>query len=139
MKGDLSRRGFLKKGLAAAGVLAAGPAILAACGGDDGDTGGAGATETGAGPAETGGAPAVSGDAIKVGPLQDLTGPISQYGSQKYQSLQLAVEDINSKGGVLGRELVLVNYDTQSSDDRAVEFTQTLISRDQVPVIHGTA
>src|SRR6185436_16510692 len=58
--------------------------------------------------------PAAAADTIKIGSLHDLTGGLNIYGIQQAQGLKLAVDDINKKGGVLGKQIEVVEYDSQS-------------------------
>ncbi|MBL4629955.1 MAG: ABC transporter substrate-binding protein, partial [Paraglaciecola sp.] len=50
----------------------------------------------------------------KIGAIFDLTGGLNIYGIQQNNALNLAVEDINAKGGVLGEPIEVVSYDAQS-------------------------
>jgi urea transport system substrate-binding protein len=83
-----------------------------------------GSTEDGEGP-------------IKVGSILDMTGPLNVYSLVKANVTQLAIDDINANGGVLGRPLELVQYDSQSSTDKNVEYANQLINKDQVAVVMG--
>jgi branched-chain amino acid transport system substrate-binding protein len=81
--------------------------------------------------AQTGGPP------IKVGFLMDLTGPLSVYGKPKANCIQLAVDQINAQGGLLGRKLELVQYDTQSQAQLYGQFAQQLVLKDRVAAVFG--
>ena len=74
-------------------------------------------------------------DAIKIGGIHDLTGGLNIYGIQQSQALQLAVKSINDQGGVLGRPLEVVEYDSQSELDKYTQYANTLILRDQVAAL----
>lgn len=74
---------------------------------------------------------------IKVGQLQDQTGDFSTLGLQKYHAAQLAIEEINQTGGLLGKEVELISYDTQSDNRRYQELTRKLILEDKVDVLHA--
>ncbi|MEM9196933.1 MAG: ABC transporter substrate-binding protein, partial [Pseudomonadota bacterium] len=56
-----------------------------------------------------------SDDTILVGGLHDLSGPIDFAGIPMDQVMQLAIEEINAGGGLLGKELKGVTYDPQSN------------------------
>jgi hypothetical protein len=56
------------------------------------------------------------GEIIKLGTIADSSGPLQPFGTQKLQCIQLAIEEINNSGGVLGREIELVSYDAQSDN-----------------------
>ncbi|HWW47916.1 MAG TPA: ABC transporter substrate-binding protein [Xanthobacteraceae bacterium] len=86
----------------------------------------------------TAAAPAIAQNApIKVGALVDLSGPLQPFGQGKMQAIQLAAEEINAAGGLLGRKIELVQYDTQSENQLYGQFAQQLALRDKVAVVHG--
>ncbi|HTJ27130.1 MAG TPA: urea ABC transporter substrate-binding protein [Candidatus Limnocylindria bacterium] len=74
---------------------------------------------------------------IKLGWLGDRSGDFALIGIQKYHAAQLAVKEINDKGGLLGRQVELIAPDTQSDNRRYQEMARQLILQDQVDVIHG--
>lgn len=74
---------------------------------------------------------------IKVGSVLDATGPLNIYGTAMVDATNLAIKDINNKGGVLGRKLQLVSYDAQSDNAKYTQYASTLASRDKVAVIMG--
>lgn len=77
------------------------------------------------------------GAAIKVGTIVDTSGPLQPFGTQKLQCLQLAVEEMNADGGLLGRKVELVTYDGQSNDQFYAQFAQQVALRDRVDVVHA--
>lgn len=77
-------------------------------------------------------------DATKVGVLLDLSGPLQMFGKVKEQCLRLATEEINEKGGLLGKPVELVVYDTQSNNQLYGQYAQQLALRDKVAVVHGS-
>ena len=74
---------------------------------------------------------------IKVGWLGDRTGDFSVVGIQKFNAANLAVNELNEAGGVLGRELTLVAEDAQSDNQRYQQMARKLILQDQVDVLHA--
>jgi branched-chain amino acid transport system substrate-binding protein len=85
-----------------------------------------------------GGAPdAASGDAISVGALMPLTGDLQAYGESAVNGINLAVEEINAAGGVLGRPLELAIGDTQTAPQPSIDAAQRLISVEGVDVVIG--
>ena len=52
-------------------------------------------------------------------------------------ALTLAVEEANAAGGLLGRQLELISYDTQSSMQLYTQFAQQAALKDKVAVVHG--
>ena len=55
-------------------------------------------------------------DALKIGLDNPLTGPLAGNGKNELIGCQLAVDEINAKGGILGREVELIVEDSTSSD-----------------------
>jgi urea transport system substrate-binding protein len=82
-------------------------------------------------------APAFAADPIKVGSLHDLSGGLDIYGKPMVDALTLAIEEANAAGGLLGRQLQLINYDTQSSMQLYTQFAQQAALKDKVAVVHG--
>ena len=78
-----------------------------------------------------------SAQTIKVGILEDQTGNFAIAVVPKIHAYEVAVKEINAKGGVLGRKLEIVRYDTQSDNTRFQEFARRLIEKDKVDVIFG--
>jgi branched-chain amino acid transport system substrate-binding protein len=83
----------------------------------------------------TGGAHAA--DPIKIGTFLSVTGPASFLGDPELRTLQMYVDELNAAGGVLGRKLELVHYDTAGQAKEAVTFVKRLIQNDGVDVIVG--
>lgn len=76
-------------------------------------------------------------DTIKIGSLEDWTGDYATIGIQKYHAAQLAVDDLNANGGLLGKKVELVAYDCQSDTTKYQEFCKKLVQDDKVNVIMG--
>lgn len=74
---------------------------------------------------------------IKLGSLHDVSGPLAASGEPMVYATMLAVKEINADGGLLGREVELVNYDTQSNIQLYSQYAQQLAVRDRVDVVHG--
>jgi branched-chain amino acid transport system substrate-binding protein len=74
---------------------------------------------------------------IKIGILLSLTGPISPFGNQALEAIQLAIEEINNKGGINGRALKIIVEDTKSEPKEAVTAFNKLTNIDKVPVVIG--
>src|SRR2546421_3698715 len=77
------------------------------------------------------------GKTVPVGSLLDKTGGINIYGLPAIAGTEYAVAEINAKGGLLGKKLELIQYDTQSDIANFPKFAKKLILEDQVAVIHG--
>jgi branched-chain amino acid transport system substrate-binding protein len=80
---------------------------------------------------------AFAADPIKIGSVLSVTGPAAFLGDPELKTLQMYVEDINKKGGVLGRNLELVHYDDGSDASKANGFGKRLIDDDKVDIIVG--
>ncbi len=74
-------------------------------------------------------------DPIKIGAIDDASGDFAAAVIPKTEGAQLAVDQINAAGGVLGRPLQLIHYDGQSDVRRHQEFAQRAILEDQVDVL----
>ena len=80
---------------------------------------------------------AFAAEPIKIGSVLSITGPAAFLGDPELKTLQQYVEDINKKGGVLGRPLELVHYDDGSDANKANGFAKRLIDDDKVDLIVG--
>jgi branched-chain amino acid transport system substrate-binding protein len=72
---------------------------------------------------------------IKIGFQVPLTGPAATDGKSAQLAGQMAVEDINAAGGVLGQKLELVTYDDQAKSDQAIFTANKLIGEDGVKLV----
>ncbi len=78
---------------------------------------------------------AKAAEPIKIGSFLAVTGGASLLGDPKSKTLQMYVDKINADGGVLGRKLELIIYDSQGSPKKAVPFAKRLINDDKVDVL----
>jgi branched-chain amino acid transport system substrate-binding protein len=76
-------------------------------------------------------------DSIRVGEYASLTGKEATYGQACHKGVVLAVEEVNARGGVLGRKLELFTEDDQSKSGEAGTVVKKLISREKVSAIIG--
>lgn len=74
---------------------------------------------------------------IVVGGVYDISGPLQQFGEAKANMLRFAVEETNAAGGLLGRPVKLVIYDTQSNVPLYSQYGQRLALNDKAAVVHG--
>lgn len=72
---------------------------------------------------------------IKIGVLEDQSGDFAAVTSVKVQAIQLVAEEINEEGGIAGRPVELVIYDTQSDNLRYQEMMRRVLQRDKVDVV----
>jgi urea ABC transporter substrate-binding protein len=76
-------------------------------------------------------------DKIRIGAILDLSGPLQPFGTQKHRVLQMAIEEINSAGGLLGKQVELVSYDAQTNNQLYAQYAQQLALKDGVAVVHA--
>jgi branched-chain amino acid transport system substrate-binding protein len=92
----------------------------------------AGAALSGALPHVSWGAPA--GDPIRIGVL----GPLTDFtGRDILRAAQIAAEEINNEGGILGRPVRLFSGDSEGVPEKAIHAFQQLVARDRVHVVVG--
>src|SRR5438034_1060466 len=75
---------------------------------------------------------------IKVGMPIPLSGPPALFGEPASKGAQMYVEEINAKGGVLGRKLELVIRDSKADANEAVRVSRELILKENVDFLVGT-
>ena len=78
-----------------------------------------------------------SKDAIKVASILDLSGGLDIYGKPMSNAINLAADEINAAGGLLGRPLQIINYDAQSNMQLYAQYAQQAALKDKVAVVHG--
>jgi branched-chain amino acid transport system substrate-binding protein len=79
----------------------------------------------------------VNSDTIKVGEFASLTGSEATFGQSSHKGTQLAVDDLNAAGGVLGKTIQLLTEDDQSQAGQPATVVRKLISSDGVIAILG--
>src|SRR5438876_2181828 len=75
---------------------------------------------------------------IKIGFPMILSGPGALFGEPALKGAQMYVEEVNNKGGVLGRKLELVPRDTKGDANEAVRVSRELILKENVDFLVGT-
>ena len=106
----IGRRSLVKSGLALAGARIAGPFVISA----------------------------LAAEAVKIGLDNPLTGPLGANGKNELVGCQMALDEINAKGGILGRPIALIVEDSTSGDaGTAVMKARKLIERDKVDFLLG--
>lgn len=84
-----------------------------------------------------GGANAAEEGPVRFGSLVMLTGFLATPGLDMQRGEEIAVEEINQAGGVLGRKLELIYEDTETTSEKAVEGAHKLIDINKVKIIIG--
>jgi branched-chain amino acid transport system substrate-binding protein len=82
---------------------------------------------------------AFAADPIKIGVSGPFTGGSAPMGVSMRDGAKLAVADINAKGGVLGRQLQLIERDDEAKNERGVQVAQELINKEKVVATVGFA
>ena len=80
---------------------------------------------------------AYAADTIKVGLSGPYTGGSSSMGVSMRDGVRLAVSEINKSGGVLGKQIQLVERDDEAKNERGVQIAQELINKEQVVATLG--
>jgi branched-chain amino acid transport system substrate-binding protein len=77
------------------------------------------------------------GNEILIGEFGSLTGSEATFGISSTNGLKLAVEEVNTSGGLLGKQIKLITYDDQGKPSEAATVVQKLINKDRVVAIIG--
>lgn len=84
-----------------------------------------------------GNTPGGSGDEIVIGGLAPLTGSVAQYGVAVDNAVKLAVDDINAKGGILGKTIKYISYDEKGDPTEATNAYTRLVDQDKIVALIG--
>ncbi|WP_285670176.1 transporter substrate-binding protein [Paralimibaculum aggregatum] len=80
----------------------------------------------------------IAGEApIVVANILDQTGGLNIYSLKQIKAVAMAVEEINAAGGLLGRPLELVFYDSQSNNQFNAQYMTQALIRDKASVVHA--
>ena len=80
---------------------------------------------------------ASAADPIKIGVAGPFTGGSSSMGVSMRDGVRLATDEINKAGGVLGRQILLVERDDEAKNERGVQIAQELINKEKVTAALG--
>ncbi len=80
---------------------------------------------------------ALAADTIKIGVSGPFTGGSSSMGVSMRDGVKLAVEEINKAGGVIGRQLQIIERDDEAKNERGVQIAQELINKEKVTATVG--
>ncbi|MGE8067107.1 branched-chain amino acid ABC transporter substrate-binding protein [Pseudomonas sp. NPDC089569] len=70
----------------------------------------------------------LAADSIKIGIAGPKTGPVAQFGEMQFNGAKMAIEQINAKGGVLGKKLEAVEYDDACDPKQAVAVANKVVN-----------
>jgi len=80
---------------------------------------------------------ASAADEILIGNVACLTGTAAQYGISTYEGLEVAMEEINGAGGILGKKIQILKGDDSGDPRQAINVVQKFITKDNVLLIIG--
>src|SRR5215813_4659141 len=80
-------------------------------------------------------ASAQGGEPIKIGFSMSLTGPLAANGKQALLGAKIWQEDVNAKGGLLGRQVQLIDYDDQSNPSTVPGIYTKLLDVDKCDLV----
>ncbi|CAN5161837.1 ABC transporter substrate-binding protein [soil metagenome] len=80
---------------------------------------------------------AAAADPIKIGVSGPFTGGSSSMGVSMRDGVRLAIDEINKSGGVLGRQLQVIERDDEAKNERGVQIAQELINKEKVTATVG--
>lgn len=75
---------------------------------------------------------------IRLGNIEPLSGPYADSGLDELEGAQLANEEVNARGGVLGRKVEMISEDAPSNPGIGVQKAKKLVERDKVDALTGT-
>ena len=78
-----------------------------------------------------------AGEPIKVGHYASMTGKEATFGQSTDNGIRLAIEEINAAGGVNGRPIEIITYDTKGESREAGAAVTRLITSDKVAAVLG--
>jgi branched-chain amino acid transport system substrate-binding protein len=81
--------------------------------------------------------PAQAQAPIRIGASMSLTGTYAKPGTYQKEGYDVCLDEVNGKGGLLGRKLEFVLYDDQSMPATAVKLYEKLITEDKVDAVMG--
>jgi len=79
----------------------------------------------------------MAGNTIKIGIVDCYTGPAAVYTKQALAAFEMAVNEINKKGGVLGKKIEFVTRDDKFKVDLALTYAKELHMREEVDLLAG--
>ena len=74
---------------------------------------------------------------VKIGAILPLTGDGAKYGKSAKNGIDLAIEDINKKGGILGRQVKVIYEDSQADASKAVSAFRKIVNVEHIKFILG--
>lgn len=76
---------------------------------------------------------------LRLGSVRPETGQGASFGQSLANGLAMGFDEVNAQGGILGCDVEVVSYDSQSVPANAATLTQRLITQDNVPLVIGSS
>lgn len=83
--------------------------------------------------------PGLADEPIKIGIIDAFSGPAAAFGEPALMGWKMAVEEVNSTGGIRGRQVVIVTRDDEFTEDKALAVAQDLVLNEGVHFLCGTS
>ncbi len=78
-----------------------------------------------------------AGSTIRIGEFASLTGKEAAFGQSSHKGTQLAIDEINAAGGLLGKQIEFIYEDNRSTPGESATIAKKLITRDKVVALLG--
>jgi branched-chain amino acid transport system substrate-binding protein len=78
------------------------------------------------------------GNTIKIGFVDTYSGPAAVFGNETLEGFQLIIDEVNAKGGVLGKQVEFVKRDDGFKPDVALSMAKELVMKEKVDILVGT-
>lgn len=85
----------------------------------------------------TAGDHASTGNELVFGEYGSMTGSESTFGISTHKGIIMAVEEANKAGGIKGKQIKVISYDTQGKSEEAVTVVTKLVTQDKVSLVLG--
>jgi branched-chain amino acid transport system substrate-binding protein len=83
------------------------------------------------------GGAAAAGSTIRIGEFASLTGKEAAFGQSSHKGTQLAIDELNAAGGLLGKQIEFISEDNRSTPGESATIAKKLITRDKVVALLG--
>ena len=80
---------------------------------------------------------AIAQDSVRIGAVNPYSGPLALYGDELARGYQLAINERNAKGGVLGKRIEMIRGDA-GNPQQGIAAVDQLVTRDKVEILIGT-
>src|SRR3972149_8364316 len=74
---------------------------------------------------------------LKIGAILPLSGDAASWGEAGKEGIELAIDEVNGKGGINGKKVAIIYEDTQAQPEKGASAMLKLTSIDKVPAVIG--